>query len=312
MLTEVEKIAYRRYLSDRAKNEKERITISKDILESLLFETIIYDKENNGILKLPVWSGKVLSKIDLSDVDFEDVAWGLYSDWEEPYRDYLKYMDPKVARRFSNGLLVDIQRTFDSSHIDYSHTNAKIDFSKSFECKVSGKARIHKCRFIGVDLSNNDTRKIDSIVDSNLADTKLVFYPEYVPLCVMSSLENTDMSRLTIDGGPIVLGEPMPFDYYCDLTNTGVNITFNYLDEDVYYISNVNVYNEFVEHLSGCTINGKLVKSVEDFFLCEDDFDNIRAQLNVTSLNNRRTQIQMSSDNQQTDESTQDGPIVRL
>ena len=46
--------------------EEQKLQLDKKILEDLLFETITIDKEKGIILKLPVWSGNFLKKIDLS------------------------------------------------------------------------------------------------------------------------------------------------------------------------------------------------------------------------------------------------------
>ena len=54
-----------------------KLQLDSKILEDLLFETITIDKEKGIILKLPVWSGNFLKKIDLSQVDFTNVSWAI-------------------------------------------------------------------------------------------------------------------------------------------------------------------------------------------------------------------------------------------
>lgn len=45
------------------------------MLEDLLFEIITLNKEKGIKIKLPIWSGDFLKKIDLSEIDFTDVSW---------------------------------------------------------------------------------------------------------------------------------------------------------------------------------------------------------------------------------------------
>ena len=53
-----------------------KIKLDKDILEDLLFDTVkIKRKDISYTVKLPVWSGRFLEALDLSEVDFSDVSW---------------------------------------------------------------------------------------------------------------------------------------------------------------------------------------------------------------------------------------------
>ena len=52
-----------------------RVKIDKDILEELLFLKIEY--ADGEFLKLPVWGGKILENIDLSEIQFDDVSFSL-------------------------------------------------------------------------------------------------------------------------------------------------------------------------------------------------------------------------------------------
>ena len=49
--------------------EGKRVKINDDVLQTLLFETIIIPY-NEDKVKIPVWSGSFLRKIDLSKVSF--------------------------------------------------------------------------------------------------------------------------------------------------------------------------------------------------------------------------------------------------
>lgn len=57
----------------------------------LLFDTYTCNKEKEIKIKLPVWSGEFLQKLDLSQVDFEDVFWCFMEmDANLDSEDYLK------------------------------------------------------------------------------------------------------------------------------------------------------------------------------------------------------------------------------
>lgn len=53
-----------------------KVSIKKEVLEQLLFEEVVLNEKENIVIKLPVWSGEFLEKIDLSEVDFTNVSWG--------------------------------------------------------------------------------------------------------------------------------------------------------------------------------------------------------------------------------------------
>lgn len=89
--------------------EGERIHIQKEILEQLLFGTVIMDTPTGQVLvKYIVWSGDFLSKIDLSEISFDDVLWDINVEDDDNY-----YSENEIYE------------------INLSNTNAHIDFSKS-------------------------------------------------------------------------------------------------------------------------------------------------------------------------------------
>lgn len=51
---------------------KERIKIDKELLEQLIFDEGNY---KGARCKVVAWSGSFLSKIDLSEIDFDNVLW---------------------------------------------------------------------------------------------------------------------------------------------------------------------------------------------------------------------------------------------
>ena len=104
-----------------------RAHIDKDILESLLFKKIVYNRDTGETLKLPVWSGDFLRKIDLSEVDFEDVSWSLVVEegYDFPEEAYEEYMDEKTYDEITD-VLLDLNLDVDGK-VNYSNTNAKIE-----------------------------------------------------------------------------------------------------------------------------------------------------------------------------------------
>ena len=117
----------------------QRLQLDKEILESLLFEPITINKEKVLKLKLPIWSGDFLKKIDLSQVDFTNVSWGIQGmDEDSPYSididgvkvDYgadkrIKGIVEREAKKYHEK--VEGEEDDTPFLIDYSGTNAKID-----------------------------------------------------------------------------------------------------------------------------------------------------------------------------------------
>ena len=126
-------------------SNEECIHFDKYLLEQLLFDEIVYNKNIVATLKLPIWSGDFLSKIDLSEVSFDNVSWSLIAfkryncGFDDLFDDktWLKFNDSK-ENRLSIGT---------NEYVNYKNTNANIDFSKSWEFKVIGKIKLVCCNF---------------------------------------------------------------------------------------------------------------------------------------------------------------------
>ena len=218
-------------------------------------------------MKLPVWSGDFLRKIDLSEVSFEDVAWTLVVEelWDYPEEEYYEFMD---------------EETYDNMHkilptlnhddkVNYSYTNANIDFSKSFENKKTGRINLLFCNFSGLDLSKNDMSKIKGIYDCDLADTKISLLPEMFDdkkdiVISGTCLKNIDLSNFSCDAIDM-LNERGPFRFHCDFTNTGLNVSLNPNLKDTFRNDlEKNAFRYMISNLSGCYVNGKLIHSLEE------------------------------------------------
>jgi len=104
----------------------QRVHLDKELLEDLLFEEIVYNKETGGTVKLPIWSGDFLSKIDLSEISFENVAWDLVIDKMHD-TGYDKEFDDETWKKFNNDSIYSLPN---GVKVNYSNTNAKIQSFK--------------------------------------------------------------------------------------------------------------------------------------------------------------------------------------
>jgi len=74
------KIELQKTIEEQLKNvpDGQRISLDNELLEELLFDKYVIDEEKGVIVKLPIWSGEVLRKIDLSKISFENVMLGFW------------------------------------------------------------------------------------------------------------------------------------------------------------------------------------------------------------------------------------------
>lgn len=250
----------------------QRVKMDKEVLESLLFEVIVL---NNDIkLKLPIWSGEFLRKIDLSQVDFTDVSWGVLNHDSDNFR--VEFADVGSIDESINDKIRDAisKKNEEFSNlssffiVDYSETNANIDLSKSFEAIHNGVIDIVNCNFNGVDFSQHSLEgiKIIYIIDSSVKGIKISI-PDNVKIHgYCSSLEEVDLSSRMLDAERYF--EDDVYDvkstfFSCNLRNTGINICLdtamvkrNGWEE---YL-NIAMNNDWI----GCYVNGKKVLSFEE------------------------------------------------
>lgn len=234
-----------------------RIHLDKELLEDLLFETTIYDREKGYVLKLPIWTGEFLSKLDLSDVSFEDVAWSLRLDeneikanyydlmeimqtiFAESLRDGLRYSDfeefVKKTEIYRNFRMNDLYRLKHNEKITFRNTNAHIDFQKSWESKHYWGSDIVNCDFSFTDLSNNCLDDIVNVSSSNLSNTNIKV-TEISGLSEigenkyssekMDTIDRTDLSGLDLSEITLYASEfsELRIDEECDISNTKIKI----------------------------------------------------------------------------------------
>lgn len=204
--------------------EGDKITLDKDLLENLLFDVIPCNSENKKV-KLPVWSGPFLRKIDLSEISFDNVSWSLLSEYGMLFEEMINCFDKNTQAK------IDEYSNEKQIYIDYSYSNAKIDFNKSWEANFE-TIYIANCNFEGVDLSDNIISKNLEINNSSLAHTGIVLDPDNITNCIMSytDLSNVDLSKFYIDGDKLLEGETtqkLSLDSTCNLCGTGINISLN-------------------------------------------------------------------------------------
>lgn len=267
----------------------QRVHLDKELLESLLFDTCteklnkIWGTNSGKDIKVKyiVWSGAFLSKIDLSEVSFDDVWW------------YVNY-DPKnyfIESSEDHYQGIDI--------IDLGNTNARIDFSKSVEGKYSNSPTsiaIFACNFSDVDLSNNTIDYNLCIDRCNFSNTNINMNlnSDHFIEIYDSDMSGNDFSAYTVDelfftpkGDPIARN--------CNLTNTGLKVKFTAIPseiidahkrlmtehssisaEEAFMLKNqIGDYSMVIQaqqivgqqiksgHLNGCYINGKKILSEE-------------------------------------------------
>ena len=259
--------------------EGQLVQIDKDILEGLLFETITVSEEKNIQVKVPVWSGEFLSKIDLSQVDFTNVSWSLlgidYSDelsgelYEKDYMwNIFNTLDEKKRLTLAQQLKKTILDQFELNEdyvVWYAGTNAKIDLSKSFEAIQGEEISIRLCNFEGLDFSHQDLSNIKKIfIDcSKLSGTKLPV--SNIPLYAMYSyLNGIDLSTKKIYASGYLTGTNRSL-IGCCLTDCKVQITL-----DIEEFRDETILKEYLkeaikENLVGCYyVNGKKILSQEE------------------------------------------------
>lgn len=247
--------------------EGKRIHLDRNLLEQLLFN-VLYARDESIILKTPVWSGEFLSKIDLSEISFEDVSWYISSGNADVFfwsnDDALK---EKLGKHYE---IVDqyIDNYCSDEVIDvvYCNTNADIDFKKSWEYKTVGLVYITNCNFNGTNLSKNRL-SLYNVSHSDLRNTGIQILPEetYVEY---TNLEGVNLSTFEIDFKDMV--DNCTFTG-CNLKNTGIRIS-NFSEEVIknaqtvvpeYYAADLKEQLKNGE-FDGCYINGVLIKSEEE------------------------------------------------
>ena len=290
----------------------ERVSIPNQCnLDKLLFDTYVLDEKKGIVVKFPVWTGPFLSKLDLSNVNFENVTWSINDDsyYKREIEELIDIIE--VSDRDSEDYEFEDNVSRDNGEIevkDFSNTNANIDFKKSFEYKVFNFVYIQGINFENVDLSNNVLSMTDVIIqNSNLANTNINLNNLKSLEVEYSNLENVDLSRYFVElyddeifglGSNIHRNIYDKFDneYYADFyfgldpdvdfmpcyRNTRLQIKYDEKMEEVYdskfesdniYINGIKIHNAYdYLHNSGL-FNGCVVnhKHVQSIYMRSDE-----------------------------------------
>ena len=250
----------------------QKVHINQELLNELLFETIVYNKETKGFFKLPVWSGSFLKKIDLSEVCFDQVSWLLLSESgkataEQAFKDM--EFDEDAYRVYTEIVKkIESNEQLKPYYVDYSNTNARIDFSKSFtEWFLEDEYFISGVNFYGVDLSYLDISFFYAIEDSNLGNTRIKVASlderESCQELIRVSLENIDLSPFTLDAHSIINHETLFNE--CNLAGTKLNITYHPDDFPLNSEERILLAHMIKKgYFNGCYINGKIIHSLEE------------------------------------------------
>lgn len=256
--------------------EGQRIQIDKDKLEYLLFDELIWNEEKNIKIKFPIWSGEFLSKIDLSKVDFDDVTWGFFdkSNIQRGIGKLTYYLDKEEWGKISKLAAKLPQKTHDTNEntICYRNTNARIDFSKSFEAKNIGRVIMRNCDFSGTDLIKNVLTS-GTIDKCNLANTNLCLSLDDSELHKRNfiirgtDLTGIDLGNLTINASDLCdsYHSSIIFDGHCNFTNTALNIMYDSDNPELDSYMKTIFREQIMPNLGGCRINeGKRLLTKEE------------------------------------------------
>ena len=243
-----------------------KIKLDKDLLESLLFDEIEFTRTIDCKIvslkaRIPIWSGEFLRHIDLSEVDFSNVAWSIlgYDASLNMYSIFPQEVLQKVEEKRTQ--LKD--RTY---LVNYSCTNANIDLSRSFEAINDHSIDIRKCNFAGLDFSNQNFGEIYNIIviESDISGTKLGIPHDINFEAHKSSLCGLDLSDRAIDGWEYLCYDGVnPIELTgCKLCGTHVKVVLRFIKNDPAVKTLAEPLREAMRtSLINCYINDVLVKS---------------------------------------------------
>lgn len=271
-----------------------KIKLDKETIESLLFEEVVINPIKGIKVKLPVFSGNCLQCIDLSEVSFEDVSWGLLGENDSDYFGILSTLclengaDKKAIARIGELRRAQIAKKGQAKYgVEYTYTNAVIDLSKSFEAKRGNCVNISSCFFAHND--NMVPNSLDHVAKLNIADSNVSMpIPKNIILtAVDSDLNGTDLSTKIIDGydyiaygyGIIKENDKARHDALggCNIRETGISIElvpgkFKQAEQSDKLLAKLCfVYSN---QWRGCYVNNKLDRSQKESAIRREELKN--------------------------------------
>lgn len=253
----------KKYLDNYSGNEK--VIISKEILEALLFEIVTVRIDGKCYqVKVPVWSGEFLSKVDLGEISFVGVLWNydICTALNGRFHELTAYI---YQMKRTNPFY-----TAEPFEICYVNTNAQIDLTESFLFnfgitsgvkKYVGLISVARCNFSGTNVRIGDKEvKAIQFFRSSFAGSN-IFIPETCHLTFNGTdLSGNNLSHLHIDG--------LSNDFYdSNFRNSGINIHLD-LSALEKYVAIDGIYSKILKMLNdyfvGCSVNGICLDYHED------------------------------------------------
>lgn len=227
------------------------------------------DKVNsilNGV-KVPVWCGDFLSKLDLSEVSFDNVLlstgpmWQIIDDYLRGGENGRYYLFDAIGHIMDFCVSLHLEKILERNVIEFmketghiypcgikfANTNISIDFSKVFRYK-NFPIMIRDCDFSGVDLRN-----------SNISCVGLIEY---------SSFDNSNLEGISLSFNSLKAS---------DFTGSGVNIIYNNRD----FGGRLPEENLLLE---GCYIDGNFIRPVTREEEQTDLFSNFLTDISSAKL----------------------------
>lgn len=206
--------------------EGERIKLDTKLLDDLIFFKY-YSEEMKQQIKIPIWTGEFLRKLDLSELSFKNANLDV-SEYDEDNKEYfeegaISNLDEKSINEYIKEYMeCNDKKLIESKYtLDFSYTNIDIDFEGlDINC-------ISNCNFEGVDFSNIGEANI-GMYSCNLQKTNIKLNKNV--LVFTCNLENNDFSNTTLDARKIMNEDEKI--YCCNLKNTGLNIIYKFDIDD--------------------------------------------------------------------------------
>ena len=215
-----------------------------EIIDQLIFDYITFS--NGDVVKVPVWTGLFLSKLDLSKLSFKNAILDANFD----FRDYLSEKDLDKYPKINEFGLYEYDDPIDA--IVFSGCNIKINFEELYTPIISF------CDLSGVDLSNSNLSYMRSISETDLSETNIDFksflelfalYPDSFYRIVFSY---NDFNGITIDNNTL---EKL-FKSGIEIYNTNLSIK-NGNPELIKDLINIG-------YLDGCYVNGRKILDYDE------------------------------------------------
>lgn len=239
--------------------EGTRIRIDKDVLEQLLFDrylvVMMQDLKTDLAgqrLFVKMISNELpspLSKIDLSEVSFDNVCWN---------GDSIQYCVEEVVGADKK----DLTRT---KKVQLINTNAKIDFSKAQPIEEHSEkiCKVKSIDFRGTYLENNNIKGCYYFYNCDFHDTGITFDLTGESHISFNScnLEGVNLSNQTVDETAFTDGGSKNTRIYaCNLKNTGLKIESDNFKKQPDELN--NLYNMLFDGLLvGCYINEREIST---------------------------------------------------